>query len=125
MKTLFFVLILSATSAFATSFEQPAEPTASAFTAAGKLYLTVLTDTCNGIHVGLNVEAFCKDDRMTKNYAPVCDAKVSFISTRKGCEPGTRAQVFEMDLNEENVAREAQVLNLTIDGAVISVKVNR
>lgn len=117
LVALFSVLLLSGIA--------QAAPTASAFTHKGMLYITVLGDKCNSISGGLEVDGICRDDRMTQNYAEECSAEVQLMQTEMYCGEDVEARVVTLDLQKENVAREAKTLHLRYGGEVITVEVNR
>lgn len=117
LVALFSVLLLSGIT--------QASPNASAFTHGGKLYITVLGDKCNSISGGLEVDGICRDDRMTRNYAVECSADVQLMQTEMYCGQDVEARVVTLDLQKENVAREAKILNLRFGTEVITVEVKR
>jgi hypothetical protein len=101
-------------------------PTFSAFSAGDRLFVTILADTCNAVGASLEVSGLCRSDRMTKNFATVCDASLLVMSTERACpDQNLEAKVVTLNLKNSKVAREARVLNLTYLGQEIEVKLNQ
>lgn len=101
-------------------------PDASAFTKNGVLYLTILGDDCNSKAVSLDVAGICREDRLTRNWAATCLAEVLVKSTKMGCR-GTKAEVYEIDLDKANVAKESTTLYLSFGPEFneLAVEINR
>lgn len=93
----------------------------SAFVNGRTLYVTVLGD-CNSMHANLEVEPLCNDKRLTKNFAVKCSAQLSITATELFCAGIKKAHVIEIDLNETDLAREAQLLNLGVMGRTLQVR---
>lgn len=92
----------------------------SAFAQGRTLYVTIMGDDCNNFGGGLNVDSFCKKSRMTRNYAPVCEASLLVRQTKMACANAAPV-VLELDLDEQDVATEAQTLVLDYQGKTIEV----
>lgn len=100
--------------------------TFSAFSQGDTLYLTTMVDSCNAHGAGLNVDGICHADRMTANYATECSASVSIISTQMACFDQTlKPMVFELSLDQNRVASEAEVLTLRMYGEEVTIKLDR
>ena len=121
MKTLTIITTLLLTlSSFA------AAPRLSAFSLAGKLYVTTIVDGCNNHRAGINPIPFCKESRVTKNLAPFCEADLLISSTRMFCgKTPNIAKVFTIDLDESDVAVESETLTLNYAGQSIEVELDR
>ena len=92
----------------------------SAFAQGRTLYVTIMGDDCNGFGGSLQVANFCKKSRMTRNYAPVCEASLLVRQTKMACR-SSKPVVLELDLDEQDVATEAQTLVLDYFGKSIEV----
>lgn len=94
----------------------------SAFVNGDTLYATVLWD-CNALNASLEVEPLCHEDRWTKNFVVTCAAKLNLISTMMACTSNVKVpHIFSISLKESKVAREAQKLNLNINGQIIDIR---
>jgi hypothetical protein len=97
-------------------------PQFSAFAHNGMLYVTVLGD-CNSYGGSLEVSPTCRQDRVTKNRAVECDAKLAVISTKMACpETPPTAKVMAINLSQEKVASEARLLHLGYGAQTIDVR---
>lgn len=117
------VLCLSA-NAQLTDPTKPQErpPMFSAFTNGYMMYVTV-PGSCHNIGAKLNVAGICRSDRMTRNYATSCSADLVIVSPGEGgCPEPVGPQVFEVNLNKQKVAPEAETLHLKYNGQVIQVR---
>ena len=92
----------------------------SAFAQGRTLYVTIMGDDCNGFGGSLEVASFCKKSRMTRNYAPVCEASLLVRQTKMACR-SSKPVVLEIDMDEQDVATEAQTLVLDYYGKTIEV----
>ena len=112
--TLFLALTFSF-SATAASF--------SAFSQDRKLYVTMLVDDCNNHNAQLSVSPLCQDDRLIKNYAVSCEADLMVTSTLMWCDKVKYyPEVFTLDLDQQNVAKEAKTLTLKMGSETVTVE---
>jgi len=101
-------------------------PQFSAFSIGDKLYVTILADSCNNLYGALEVDNYCKEDRVTKNLALVCSVELVYSMTKMACHDKTLvARVMTIDLNESNVAYEAQILKVSHAEQEIEVLLDR
>lgn len=111
---------------FSVSAHAAPAPTFSAFASGDTLFVTVLADSCNGMGASLDVDPFCKDDRKTRNLAPVCEVGLVVRATRKFCNDSKPvARVLELSLAGSKVAREAHLLKINYSGQQIEVRIDR
>jgi hypothetical protein len=121
VKTFLFSLIFGASLA-----SQAGGPEFGAFVRDNILYVTILADSCNHFSVGLRVAGICHQNRMTANYADVCEADLLVGSTKMACHSDEVVPYSAaIDLAQAGVAREAKVLILNQNGRAIRVKINK
>jgi hypothetical protein len=103
--------------------ENQKAPSFSAFAESDNLYVTLQGD-CNRIQASLNVEDFCKADRMARNACFEGDADLVLTSTVMACpEIVYLPQVVRISLRNNNVTPELEVLNLKLGNETVRVRV--
>lgn len=111
-------------SAFA--FSAPVTPASfGAFTYKNYLYVTFLGD-CNTKSVDVQVGSLCNKDRMTRNYAVVCDSELVVGATRMICpDQVVEPKVYTFDLANLPVANESKYMVIKYNNESVKVKLNR
>ncbi len=115
MKKLLLILLFIPSLSFAADF--------SAYVEDRQLYITINGDACNYFEGSLNVSPSCKADRLTKNLAGFCRASINILATEMACDEFKPVTV-QIDLDKNNVAPEAELLELTYRGETIEVTVD-
>ena len=111
----FFLLTVSS-NCFAANF--------SAFVKDRQLYITIIGENCNHFGGNLIVEPQCKEDRPAKNEVITCKVRAMIFSTEMACEDMKETPVvIQMNLDENNVAVEAQNLLLRYGLEEIEVEI--
>ena len=88
--------------------------------------MTVPGDSCNAFGGSLVVDSLCADDRLTKNRVTFCPVKAQIFGTQMSCNDTEFVPVIvKIDLDENNVAKEAQTLILSYWGKTIEVSINK
>jgi hypothetical protein len=67
----------------------------------------------------------CKEDRVIRNLALVCDLELGVITTEMYCGDAVIPHTFTFDLKNSNVAHEAQLIELSYLGQKIEIGVNK
>lgn len=113
---------------FLSSFAFSAPPTPAsfgAFTYKNYLYITFLGD-CNTKSVDVRVGSLCNKDRMTRNYAYVCDTELVVGATRMICpDQFIEPKVYTFDLANLPVAKESRYMVIKYNNESVKVKLNR
>lgn len=117
MRTFIFILL------FISGLQNAMAGSFSAFGQNGQLYITILGDSCNGYGGGLKVDPLCDKNRGMENYASMCSAELSVISTTAFCgNLNDTPKVLIIDIESSTIAPEAEVLNLRYAGEEVQVK---
>lgn len=99
-------------------------PLFSAFVADNDLHVTIMEDCNSVIGARLEVDALCRGDRLTQNYASECAATLVYSKTRKFCPAvPPKPRVLTIKLNDSNIAQEAELLRLTHQSQEIEVRI--
>ncbi|MBL7556103.1 MAG: hypothetical protein JNM24_09795 [Bdellovibrionaceae bacterium] len=108
------------------AFSAPAKPASfGAFTYRNYLYVTFLGD-CNTKSVDVQVGSLCNKDRMTRNYAVVCDSELVVGATRMICpDQVVEPKVYTFDLANLPVASESKYMVIKYNNESVKVKLNR
>jgi len=119
MKTLLILAVsLCATLANAGTF--------SAFTEKNVLYVTILGDSCNLYSGGIAVSNFCDENRTTRNLAFFCPVTLNVLSSFMACpKDDVKPHVFTINLDDKNIAHEAQTLEITYKSETVSIPLIR
>lgn len=122
MKLILLVSLLL--SSFA--FSAPTAPASfGAFTYKNYLYVTFLGD-CNTKSVDVQVGSLCNKDRMTHNYAVVCESELVVGATRMICpDQVVEPKVYKFDLANLPVANESKYMVIKYNNEAVKVKLNR
>jgi hypothetical protein len=101
--------------------------TISGFVKDNVLFLTVLGNNCDSLSGGIQVDASCNADRLTKNFALTCQADVIVKrETHNQCLAAIpKGHTFQIDLAKSKVAKEARNLILNYGDEIIHVQINK
>lgn len=127
MKLILLVSLFMSSVAFSASIKAAKNVPASfgAFTYKNYLYVTFLGD-CNTISVDVQVGSLCDKNRVTENYAVVCDSELIVGSTRMLCtDQVVEPKVYKFDLAQLPVASEAKVMVIKYNDQSVKAKINR
>lgn len=123
MKLIIFASLMLSSFAYSAAATVPAS--FGAFTYKNYLYVTFLGD-CNTKSVDVQVGSLCNKDRLTRNYAVVCDSELVVAATRMICpDQVVEPTVYKFDLANLPVASEAKVMVIKYNNESVKVKINR
>lgn len=90
-----------------------------------ELFVTISGDSCNDFTGSLRVDDYCADSRPEKDLVTTCSADLLVTQTTMDCHDDAPVpRVLFINLNETDVAKEAEVLVLRYMNEEVEVRLN-